>query len=94
MKIKLSPNPHRYNEALFHNIYAKPIQPTDPLTEEPHGLDMNTLYPVTAIEMSSFYTSIELAISQTRRYNSCIFEFYENGELLDIYEDKRFNDFK
>ena len=41
--------------------------------------------------MGQFYTYIRLKKFGNRFFNSVFFEFYEDGEPLNIFEDDRFN---
>lgn len=55
-----------------------------------HDLEYGKMYEVEGIDMGQSYTSIYLK-DMRNSYNSVIFEFYEDDELLDIYRDARFN---
>ena len=55
-----------------------------------HDLEYGKEYEVRGIDMGQSYTSVYLK-DMRNPYNSVIFEFYEDGELLDIYKDARFN---
>lgn len=54
------------------------------------NLEAGCEYVVTGIFMGQSYTSIDLEGYSTG-FNSVQFDFYEDGELLDIYRDKRYN---
>lgn len=53
-----------------------------------HDLEVGKFYNVESISMGQSYTSIGI---DGKIYNSVLFEFYENGKEIDIYNDKRFN---
>lgn len=55
-----------------------------------HDLEYGKMYEVEDIDMGQSYTSVYI-VNKPYPYNSIIFEFYENGKLLDIYKDARFN---
>ena len=55
-----------------------------------HDLEYGKMYEVEDIDMGQSYTSVYLK-DMRNPYNSVIFEFYEDDELLDIYKDARFN---
>lgn len=55
-----------------------------------HDLEYGKTYEVVDIDMGQSFTSIYLK-DMKNPYNSVIFEFYEDGEPLDIYRDARFN---
>ena len=55
-----------------------------------HDLEYGKTYEVVDIDMGQSFTSIYLD-GKPFPYNSVLFEFYEDGELLDIYKDARFN---
>lgn len=44
-----------------------------------------------AVDMHGFHTNIYLSGMGNVAYNSVIFDFYEDGEEIDIYEDPRYN---
>ena len=79
----------RYTERA--DIYAKCVRKSDPdCSWITHDLVVGKLYEVDDIQMGQIYTDIFLK-GKDLSYNSIIFEFYENGEKIDIYRDKRFN---
>lgn len=49
-------------------------------------LELDKEYEVETVEMNRFYTDIELK-NIDRKFNSVIFEFYEDGKEIDIYSD-------
>lgn len=53
-------------------------------------LELNKEYEVESVEMYRSYTNIKLK-NIDRKFNSVIFEFYENGNEIDIYNDPRYN---
>lgn len=55
-----------------------------------HDLEYGKTYEVEDIDMGQSYTSVYI-VDKPYPYNSIFFEFYENGKLLDIYNDARFN---
>ena len=55
-----------------------------------HDLEYGKEYEVRGIDMGQSYTSVYI-VDKPYPYNSIFFEFYENGKLLDIYKDARFN---
>lgn len=55
-----------------------------------NDLEIGKQYEVECISMGQSHTSIQLK-DKKGIYNSVIFKFYENGNELDIYSDKRFN---
>ena len=55
-----------------------------------HDLEYGKMYEVEDIDMGQSYTSVYI-VDKPYPYNSIFFEFYENGKLLDIYKDARFN---
>lgn len=60
------------------------------------GLNKDEIYEVKHISMGQSYTSIYLKVPKDdtkNPFNSVIFDFYENGEELDIYSDHRFNSY-
>ena len=64
------------------------------VTRDEDGLKIGELYEVSYISMGQSYTSIYLEKPKEgtkNPFNSVIFEFYEHGEELDIYSDRRFN---
>lgn len=68
-------------------IIAKVIKSED-------GLIEGEEYEVRYISMGQSYTSISLEnpkIGTSNPFNSVIFDFFENGKKLDIFEDRRFN---
>lgn len=44
---------------------------------------------IDANEVGRFHSDVKIKGS-TKRYNSVCFEYYENGEKINIYGDKRF----
>lgn len=71
-------------------ITAKVIKESQNDTWLNHDLEYGKTYEVEDVDMGQSYTSIYI-VGKPYPYNSIFFEFYENGELLDIYEDRRFN---
>lgn len=69
-------------------IIAKCIKESDKYHK--HDLEVEEEYEVNYISMCQSHTSILLK-DKEEIYNSVIFKFYENGNELDIYHDKRFN---
>ena len=58
------------------------------------GLNIGEVYEVRHISMGQSYTSIFLESPKEATknpFNSVIFDFYEDGEELDIFSDHRFN---
>ena len=53
-------------------------------------LKLNKEYEVESVEMYRSYTDIKLK-NIDRKFNSVIFEFYENSNEIDIYNDPRYN---
>ena len=53
-------------------------------------LELNNEYEVESVEMYRSYTDIKLK-NIDRKFNSVIFEFYENCNEIDIYNDPRYN---
>lgn len=54
-------------------------------------LQIEQEYEVDWISMGQYYTYIRLKEFGDRFFNSVFFEFYEDGEPLNIFEDDRFN---
>lgn len=54
------------------------------------GLIAGNEYPVSDISVGQSYTNVYLENFQGP-FNSVQFEFYEGGEPLNIFQDKRFN---
>lgn len=57
-------------------------------------LEIGKEYGVENISMGGYHTTIflkEIKVDGCGGFNSVLFEFFENGEPLDIYEDERFN---
>ena len=72
-------------------ITAKCINNVDPWTKNKEKkLKVGKEYEVKHISMGGSYTSIYL-VGNPYSYNSIMFEFYENGEPINIYKDRRFN---
>ena len=71
-------------------ITAKVIRKSEDDTWLKHYLEYGKMYEVEGIDMGQSYTSVYI-VDKPYPYNSILFEFYENGKLLDIYEDTRFN---
>lgn len=71
-------------------ITAKCIKNIDPWGNKETDLEVGKEYEVEYISMGGSYTSIYL-VGKIHSYNSVMFEFYEDGEELDIYKDERFN---
>ena len=71
-------------------ITAKCIKNIDPWGDRQTDLEVGKEYEVKGISMGGSYTSIFLK-DKKGSYNSIMFEFYEDGEPLDIYKDRRFN---
>lgn len=69
-------------------IQAKVVRESDKYVE--HDLQVGETYDVENISMGGFHTTVWL-VGKKEGYNSVIFDFYENGKELDIYEDPRFN---
>ena len=53
------------------------------------GLVPGAEYDVGFISMGQSYTSVY--IEEYGWFNSVAFDFYENGDVIDIYSDPRFN---
>lgn len=68
------------------NIKAKAVRESNQYVT--HNLKVGETYQVEEISMGQSRTSIGI---NGKSYNSVIFEFYENGEKIDIYKDERFN---
>lgn len=52
-------------------------------------LELGKEYVVKSIEVGRFHSDVKIKGS-TKRYNSICFEYYESGEKINIYGDKRF----
>lgn len=68
------------------SIQAKVIQESNEYA--PHNLVVGSTYEVEEISMGQSYTTITI---NGKRYKSVCFEFYEKGNKINIYRDKRFN---
>lgn len=55
------------------------------------GFKVGDKYEVSCIDMGGSSTAIELVEYPNKTFNSVFFQFEEDGEGLDIYDDKRFN---
>ena len=55
-----------------------------------HDLELGKEYEVESINMGQSHTTIRLK-DRPNLYNSVYLAFYENGNPLDIYKDRRFN---
>lgn len=71
-------------------ITAKVIRESEDNPWLKHDLEYGKEYEVEAISIGQSYTSVYI-VDKPYPYNSVFFEFYENGKLLDIYHDARFN---
>lgn len=71
-------------------ITAKVIKKSEDDVWLNHDLEYGKMYEVEDIDMGQSYTSVYI-VDKPYPYNSIFFEFYENGKLLDIYKDARFN---
>ena len=77
-------------------VYARFIDPDagwdhDKETCVKAGLIRGNLYRVSDVNMFGWYTDIYLEEFGNLAFNSVHFEFEEDGELIDIYRDHRFN---
>lgn len=71
-------------------VIAKCVNVIEPFFNKPYsGLELNREYEVKSVSMGSCLTYITL--ENGNAYNSICFDFFENGQPLDIYSDKRFN---
>lgn len=61
---------------------------TNPYNTYPE-LELGKEYVVESIEVGRFHSDVKIK-GNTKRYNSVCFEYYENGEQINIYGDKRF----
>ena len=74
-----------------NKIYAKCIQASDEdCSWLKHDLEVGKLYEVKDIYMGQSNTSVYLK-EMDKCYNSVYLEFYENGEVINIFDDTRFN---
>ena len=76
-------------------LYAKFLYPdhgleADRIRVRELGLEVGKMYKVRDVEMGGWYTDIWLE-GYKGSFNSVHFEFYEDGEEIDIYEDPRYN---
>lgn len=52
------------------------------------GWQVGDEFVVSTIEVGGYSSKVKL--EDGKYYNSCFFEFYEDGNILNIYADKRF----
>lgn len=71
-------------------MLAKVVRQADQFVK--HDLVVGDVYHVDFIDMDRWYTDIYIA-GKPSPYNSVIFEFYENGDPIDIYNDPKYNPF-
>jgi hypothetical protein len=75
---------------VFSMIIAKCKMNIDPFGNWPIDLVIGDEYEVSNIYMGRWMTDIYLK-GKDKRYNSVMFDFYEDGEKLDIFKDDRWN---
>ena len=74
-----------------NKIFAKCVQESEEdCSWLKHDLEVGKLYEVKDIYMGQSSTSVSLK-ERTKCYNSVYLEFYENGKIINIFEDARFN---
>lgn len=56
------------------------------------GWNIDDEFEVESISVGGWHTDIVLKGGGS--FNSCFFEFYENGESLNVYGDERFQKYK
>lgn len=76
-------------------LIAKCIKVDEPIymcadTYKVTEIELDKEYEVESVEMDRTYTDIKLK-NIDRKFNSVIFEFYEDGKEIDIYSDPRYN---
>ena len=76
-------------------LIAKCIKVDEPIymcadTYKVTEIELDKEYEVESVEIDRTYTDIKLK-NLDRKFNSVIFEFYEDGKEIDIYSDPQYN---
>jgi len=71
-------------------VYPENGYPSDVEKSKKAGLVVGSDYPVSNISVGQSYTNVSLE-NFPGTFNSVQFEFYEDGEPINIFRDRRFN---